>query len=405
MNHIRPIRTEADYDAALEYIAILMDKERTKVETDDLDVLTTLVENYEDRVHPVDFPDPVSAIKFRMDQLDLKPTDLAPYIGSRSKVSEVLSGKRSLTLSMIRALNKHLDIPADILIGEPKAELPATLREIDWKKFPLKQMISFGWLRSAKYSLDQHEEALRNLISSAGGAGAIQCALYRKNNASRINAKMDNYALQAWCLHILSTAREINFNTSFGSNTVNRSFLIEVAKLSKFENGPKLAQEFLYQNGIALVIAKHLPKTYLDGAAMFTTDGIPVVGMTLRYDRIDNFWFCLLHELAHIGWHLDENNSFFVDDLNLSVSGVEDDAAQESEADQIAQECLIPTDTWEKFDVFKSQKPINIISLAQDIGIHPAIVAGRVRKETGNYRLLSQFVGTGEVRKHFAEFN
>lgn len=405
MNHIRPIRTEADYDAALEYIAILMDKERTEVETDDLDVLTTLVENYEDRVHPVDFPDPISAIKFRMDQLDLKATDLAPYIGSRSKVSEVLSGKRSLTLSMIRALNKHLDIPADILIGEPKAELPATLKEIDWKKFPLKQMISFGWLHSAKYSLDQHEEALRNLISSAGGAGSIHCALYRKNNASRINAKMDDYALQAWCLHVLATARKINFNTTFDSKTLNRSFLIEVAKLSKFANGPKLAQEFLYQNGIALVIAKHLPKTYLDGAAMFTTDGIPVVGMTLRYDRIDNFWFCLLHELAHIGWHLDENNSFFVDDLSLSISGVEDDAAQESEADQIAQESLIPKDTWEKFDVFKSQKPINIISLAQDIGIHPAIVAGRVRKETGNYRLLSQFVGTGEVRKHFPEFS
>ena len=123
MTQVRAVRSVEDYDAALARITELMDAlsgpEGQMEEINDpnrvaLDVLTDLVELYEERHHPIGFPDPISAIMFRMDQANLTPRDLVPFIGSRAKVSEVLSGKRAITMSIARALHQHLGIPADV---------------------------------------------------------------------------------------------------------------------------------------------------------------------------------------------------------------------------------------------------------------------------------------------------
>ncbi len=89
-------------------------------EGDQLHLLSTLIEDYESKSFPQTLPDPVEAIKFRMEQEDLKPVDLIPYIGSRSRVSEILSGKRTLTLDMIRNLETGLGIPAKVLVRKPE---------------------------------------------------------------------------------------------------------------------------------------------------------------------------------------------------------------------------------------------------------------------------------------------
>jgi len=370
---------------------------------DELDVLTTLVEVYENSRYPIDLPDPIEGIKFRMEQAGLTQADLKSYIGSSAKVSEVLSGKRPLTLKMIRALNAHLGIPAEVLIGEAAATLPDDMTEVHWERFPLREMVKRCWIEPAKDIKDRAEEVMRGLIDRAGGADTLSMALYRKSNTSRRNARMDPYALQAWCLHILAEARSRRLEGRYREGSIDEDFLREVARLSVFAEGPKLAAEYLAQHGVALVYAEHLPRTYLDGAALRTKEGVPVVGITVRYDRIDNFWFCLLHELAHVGWHLSGDISYFVDDLSLDVSSHEDDAGMEDEADTLAQNALIPEDEWVTSDILSAPSPMSVLTFAQEIGVHPAIVAGRVRKESENYRLLSQFVGTGEVRKHFSE--
>ena len=114
MAQIMPIRTEADHKAALARIDVLMDAANESPEANELAVLADLVEAYEAKRFPIELPTPIEAIRFRMEQAGLKPRDLEPYIGSRSKVSEVLSGKQPLTLAMIRALHTHLGIPADL---------------------------------------------------------------------------------------------------------------------------------------------------------------------------------------------------------------------------------------------------------------------------------------------------
>jgi HTH-type transcriptional regulator / antitoxin HigA len=116
MNTIRPIRTEEDYDAALAEIDTLMDAEADTPEGDRLDVLVTLVEAYEAKHWHIDPPDPIEAIKLRMQQQGLTRSDLEKVLGSKSRVSEVLSRKRPLTLEMIRRLHKLWRIPAESLL-------------------------------------------------------------------------------------------------------------------------------------------------------------------------------------------------------------------------------------------------------------------------------------------------
>ena len=115
------IKTEAEYEAALARVAEMMDAQPGSPDEQELELFALLVEQYEQEHFPIAPPDPVEAILFRMEQEGLTRKDLAAYIGSPSKVSEVLNRKRPLSLSMIRALHRGLGIPADILVQEPQS--------------------------------------------------------------------------------------------------------------------------------------------------------------------------------------------------------------------------------------------------------------------------------------------
>ena len=116
--NIRPIHTKADYKAALKRVSLLIDADpdRGSVEGDELEVLGTLVESYEAQHYPMELPDPIEAIKFRMEQQGLQPKDLKPMIGELNRVYEVLSRKRPLSIAMIRRVNEGMGISAECLI-------------------------------------------------------------------------------------------------------------------------------------------------------------------------------------------------------------------------------------------------------------------------------------------------
>src|SRR5215210_2817155 len=113
---IKPIKTKKDYQNALERLETIFDAKKGSQEGDELEVLGILIEKYENEHFPVGFPDPIEAIKFRMEQLGYNQTDLAKVVGLKSRASEILNKKRKLTLEMIRQLHKQLDIPTDVLI-------------------------------------------------------------------------------------------------------------------------------------------------------------------------------------------------------------------------------------------------------------------------------------------------
>lgn len=131
MADIKPIRTETDYETALARIDELMHAEPGSPEGRELDDLVDVVHLYESRHEPMEYPDPVTAIEFRMEQAGLRPHDLIPFIGSRTKVSEVLSGKRAITTPMARALYDHLGIPADVLLRPPDDTRDQPLAALD----------------------------------------------------------------------------------------------------------------------------------------------------------------------------------------------------------------------------------------------------------------------------------
>jgi HTH-type transcriptional regulator/antitoxin HigA len=130
------IKNERDYEAALARINDLMDADPNTPEGDELELLVTLVELYEKATCPIDPPDPVEAIRFRMEQLGFKQKDLIPYIGSRSKVSEVLSRRRALSIAVIRKLHGGLGIPAEVLLRESGSVFAQTPEGVDRERFP-----------------------------------------------------------------------------------------------------------------------------------------------------------------------------------------------------------------------------------------------------------------------------
>ena len=114
------IKTATQYKETLARIERIFDAKPGTAKGDELELLLLLVETYEDKAYPIDLPDPITALRFRMEQEGLRPKDLVPYIGSKSKVSEVLSGRRPLSLAMIRKLVTGLRFPAEVALRESK---------------------------------------------------------------------------------------------------------------------------------------------------------------------------------------------------------------------------------------------------------------------------------------------
>lgn len=399
-NVIKVIKTESDYATALANIGRLMDRDppSDSAEANELELLTMLVGEYEANAFPVEVPDPIEAIRFRMEQQDLSPRDLIPFIGSRSKVSEVLSGKRPLTLAMIRALHSGLGIPARSLLQERS---PSELEpdDMEWDRFPIRDMIARRWIDvDLSVAKSQPADAIRQFMAPLGMSTSMG-ALYRKATHLRSARSMDRFALFAWTARIGIRALQNPPVAGYTPGSVDIDFMREVAKLSWSDSGPVLAQEFLSKHGIALVIEPHLPRTYLDGVAMMMSTGTPVIGLSVRYDRLDNFWFCFMHELAHVSLHLDQENDPFLDDLDSENP----DDPREKEADKLAGEALIPELAWKNSPAASLPTPEAAERLAKQLRIHPAIVAGHMRHHFKSYRILNQLVGHGEVRRCFPD--
>lgn len=392
------IKTKTDYKAALARIEELFDAVPGTPGGDELELLATLVDLYETKAFPIDLPDPLTAIRFRMEQQGLKPKDLVPFIGSASKVSEVLSGHRTLSLSMIRNLVAGLGIPAEVLLGEPGAKLDTKSPTLQWHKFPIAEMIKRGWFAGFHGTVAEARDQMDDLLTAFAapvGVAALKPAFNRQH--IRSGSKMDEFALAAWRIRVATAALREPL-PPYRRGTVTAEFLRELVRLSYLDAGPTLAKEFLNKSGIHFVIERHLSKTFLDGAALRLPDGAPVAALTLRHDRLDNFWFTLCHELAHISLHLDKDDidTFYCD---LAASGAD---KFEKEADKFASEALIPQQKWNKAGLSRRYSAETVRVFAEELRINPAIPAGRIRFEKKNYMVLKDLVGAGKVRRLFA---
>ena len=388
---IHVINTPEQHQRALQRAHLLMSllPEAGSPEAEELRVLANSIDEYE-RIHnPSELPDPIDAIRFRMEEQGLTQRDLIPFFGSRSRVSEVLARKRPLTLAMIQALSTHLGIPAEILIQPSKAE-----PNFDWNKLPVNEMVRRGWIEPTFVEISAALKSFMNPFFESGGL------VLTKTDHIRSARSMDAYSLAAWSARILNlAAREFQHLPPFDWAIDVPDLMKELSHISRQDSGPRAAREFLRDNGIALIVEQHLPQTYLDGAALLLGDR-PVIGMTIRHDRLDNFWFCLMHELAHLALHLRPGSTAtFFDDLEVNESK----DVKEREADGLASEALIPKSEWINSPVSNLHTPQAVRYLANKLQIHEAVVAGRARRESNSYRLFSNMIGYGSVRQNFPE--
>jgi HTH-type transcriptional regulator/antitoxin HigA len=383
---LKPIRGEADYEATLARLEALMDAVPDTPEGDELEILASLIERYEDERFPISAPTPLAAIRFRMEQQGLSPRDLEPYIGSRARVSEVLSGTRTLSIDMIRALNQGLGIPAEALIRSDPVAQEKVANELS--RPAAKKLQAWGLMSAAETF-----EAF--LTRSLGGTPAT--AILRKTQTERTNAKTDMVALQAWCAGALVRSQSAPVTGRFDKKKINLRLVRDLAKLSTRADGLQAALDNLSALGIAFVVLPHLPGTHLDGASMLRSDGVPVIALTLRKDRIDNFWFTLLHELAHVAKHLEKGTEAIFDDLEIGS-----DQGIEQEADKMARIALIPDELWATFNNGTYASMTDVHDFARRAGVHPAVVAGRWQQQNRDFRKFSKLLGHGEVRRALA---
>jgi HTH-type transcriptional regulator/antitoxin HigA len=396
MTDIKLIKTKADYDEALKHLEELVDRDPAvgSADADRLTLLTALVRGYESKAFPEHLPDPIDAIKFRMEQAGLKPADLVPFIGPAGRVSEILSGKRQLTLEMVRALSNGLGIPAKVLIQKPAQGTPFQ----NWDTALVKVMAQRGYFGGKTLKTDTKAALIDSFIGAF--AGLQPATLYRKT-VFRVAPRTDKNALLAWRLRVLQRASDVTVTPKY-RQTANLAFLRDVVRLSIEPEGPLRAIEHLAEQGIKLIIEPHLPKTHLDGATILTDKAHPIIGLTLRRDRPDNFWFTLVHELAHVVLHYESDVEAFYDEELQASDVIEIDAA-EREADTLAEEAILPNSKWEISAAKYTPSPMAAESLARELGVQTAIIAGMIRYKHQNYYYLNKLVNDEDlrVRKYF----
>lgn len=266
--------------------------------------------------------------------------------------------------------------------------------DIIWGQLPYREMIKRKWFDVPR-DANPVEKAKEYFLRAAGPQFAT--ALHRKK--MRSGTVPNEYALLAWQARVLERTRDLVEREELAKFELDDRWLPELVRLTKRKDGAKRARNLLAQKGIVLIVERHLPGSYLDGAAMLDDGERPVVGLTLRYDRLDNFWFVLLHELGHVFLHLFDGLRFDFFDEESASNG----DSIEADADKFALNALIPDELWDqclsRFAL--SEEAVRID--AGNLGIDPSIIAGRIRKERGNYTILNDLVGQDRVRKQFEE--
>lgn len=265
---------------------------------------------------------------------------------------------------------------------------------IRWSEFPIKEMVKRGWL-SLKHKLSP-AEAVKEYFNTAAGP-QYATALHRKKFHG-VNTP-NEYALLAWQARVLEKARKVVLDQELVDFEYNDTWVKDLVSLSATEDAPLKAKNLLASKGVVLVVEEHLPGTYLDGAAMMLETGHPVIALTLRHDRLDNFWFVLMHELGHVFLHL-------LDSLNMDFFDEEDNSEDddlEKEADKFALDNLINPEMWDLCLSRFSMTRDAVLMDANNLGLHPSIIAGRIRNERDNYTILSDLVGQGVVRALLGE--
>jgi HTH-type transcriptional regulator/antitoxin HigA len=300
---------------------------------------------------------------------------------------------RSISLGNLIRIARTLGVRLTAILSNPLQELWLPSYEMSQAEVQkvVKHARSQGWFdrsdQSDENGLSQLKRTVAEHVSEYGTPSLLRTGLNVEDHS-------EDWLLLAWKAQVTRRAVPTIQQAKTKYEPLDLSWLKALVCLSAEEDGPIQARALLADHGICLIAEPQIAGMNVDGAA-FLVDHEPVVGLTLRHDRLDNFWFTLLHEVAHIILHYRTGlaSGFFDNGDNVSIDEFE------QEADRFASNLLIPEELWSRSParIAKSAEPIE--RLAKQLGIAPAIVFGRLRMERKNYTLFSDKIGAGKVRR------
>jgi HTH-type transcriptional regulator/antitoxin HigA len=332
---------------------------------------------------------------------NLSQRALAERLGMKEQQIQRYEQDRYLTANLSRVAEVadalHLDLVAffDSRVDTVLDKIAPNLRAgFDVSRLPIKEMKKRGWLDRIHLP-----ENLTGPLSDLDLAAAFVSqavdshALHRQH--VRSGSKQDEYALLAWKAQLLSKAATIASSLDMVEPFDGQAIVGKLISLSTKAKGPLEAIKLLQEHGVILIIERHLPATHLDGASMLLDGKVPVIGLTLRHDRLDNFWFTLLHELGHIFLHRDHGlrEGFFDEEGAPALDQLE------NEADEFAESAFMPNEVWKKSFVRFTRDRNQVIQFAKGHGISSAVVAGRIRRERNDYTIFNDLMGSGSLKK------
>lgn len=277
------------------------------------------------------------------------------------------------------------------------------LDEVDLREFPVTEANKRGWIPNTTES--DSTVAFKNWMSGTNRQYP-NSALHRKGKGMRLPPHVPS--ILTWQARILHLANSEIENSHIPRYRGDERWLKELVAKTIEPDGPAKVKDLLLEQGIIFVVERHLPKTYLDGAALLSHDGLPIVALTLRYNRLDYFWFTLFHELAHVYLHLFTRHHFNFFDRKILNKKNEKNSSKlserdelENEADRFALKKLIAPEEWEHCISRRTATVQDVKSDAKRLNIHPSIIAGRIRKERNDFKILGSLLGQGSLHQHF----
>ena len=326
-----------------------------------------------------------------------KQKDLARKLGLQEQAIQRWESERYRNINLANFMKVARALSVEFSATFQSPELSKWMAPVDVNPSEIQKVLkharAHGWLEeSESEDKDGAKRLIRYVsehVSRYGTPSLLRTGLNVKDQP-------EDLALLSWKAHITRKAERIINDEKPAYRPLELSWLKELAQLSGRENGPLLAQAHLKAHGILLVVERNIPGMEVDGAA-FLVEDIPVIGLTLRRNALDNFWFTLMHEVAHVILHYRTGLAagFFDDVENVAVDELEE------EANKFAADLLVPEELWSRSParIAKVAKPIE--NLAKQLGIAPAILFGRIRFERKNYSIFADKIGQGSVQKLF----
>lgn len=344
-----------------------------------------------------DVPPPGDYIREELEAREWSQRDLAYVLGvSEQSVNLLIAGKRSITADMARALGEAFDVPAELFanlqrtydlaharIPDPNVRRKGRLQS----SYPVREMIKRDWL------IDSDEEIEMQMASFFEVENADQIP-HISHAAKKTNYSSIPPAQLAWLFRVRKIAREMvvpEYSPKRVPEMIKELRLLMIAP-EEARKVPRILAEY----GIRYVIVECLPGAKIDGVCFWLDDGSsPVIGMSIRHDRIDNFWFVLFHEIEHVRLCHGRDAEIIDAELEGSKAGTGEDIPEdERQANAGASERCVPKKELESFIARKQPyfSERDMIAFAMRLNIHPGIVAGQLRNRTQKWNLFTRYL-------------